>query len=153
MSGDLKTFWGTIAQGLDLGLADMLALDWAEVEEDQDACPLSINWQHYRTQERLGVLQSLYMTLDGKLIGYNVFFVHCPGHHSLTQMAICDLIYLEPEHRRGARGVRLIAEPETRFAAMGVRRVLYSVKARGNVGELLERCGYAPYEVVFAKQL
>lgn len=153
MSAGLKTFWGTIGQGLDLGLADMIALDWAEIEEDQEQSPLSINWAHYRTQERLGVLQPLYMILDGKLIGYNVFFVHCPGHHSLTKWAIGDLIYLEPEHRLGVRGVRLIAEPEERFKALGVRRILYTVKVRGSVGELLQRCGYAPYEASFSKLL
>ena len=151
MSAGLRTFWGTISQGLDLGLADLLALDWAEIEEDQDGCPLSVNWAHYRTQERLGVLQALYMTLNGRLIGYNVFFVHCPGHHSLTKWAVGDLIYIEPEHRLGARGVRLISEPEARFKEMGVRRILYTVKVRGNVGELLQRCGYAPYEASFAK--
>jgi GNAT superfamily N-acetyltransferase len=153
MSAGLTTFWGTIAQGLELGLADLIALDWEEIEEDQEASPLSVNWSHYRTQERIGALQSLFMTLDGKLIGYNVFFVHCPAHHSLTKWAIGDLIYLDPEHRLGTRGLRLIAEPEQRFRTMSVRRILYTVKVRGSVGELLQRCGYAPYEASFAKLL
>lgn len=154
--------WGTLNQGLDLGLADMAALDWEEVEDGREDMPLSINWPHYRRMEREGILQLAYLKAGAQLIGYNVFFVHAPAHHSLTKWAINDLVYLDPAYRKGATGVRLIAECESHLKALGAKLILYTVKLhrrlgpeknRGSVGTLLERMGYSPFEASFAKRL
>lgn len=154
--------WSSIDFGLERGLEDMLTLDWEEVENGRDDTPLAINWPHYRRLEREGVLRPAYMLAGGKLIGANIWFVHCPPHHSLTKWAVNDLIYLDPEHRRGFNGVRLISECESPLRDLGVKLILYTVKLhrrlgpesnRGSVGMLLRRLGYEPFEESFAKRL
>ena len=150
--------WTSVEKARSLGLDDLLALNWEEIEDHQDVSPLDINWRGYADLERQGILKLGALTQDGKLIGYNIFFVNCPLHHKSTLWAISDLVYLDPAHRRGRAGIFLITEAERRLRDFNVKVILYSAKlsdkpGRGSVGPLLAKLGYGCFDQAWSKAL
>lgn len=161
-ANELTLAWGSIDEGLVDGLEDLFALHWEEIEIEHAKVPLAVDWSGYRSLERGGSLRAAYLRLAGRLIGYNVFFVQPVLHHKLTTWAVNDVIYIDPAHRKGYAGAKLIRWCEKELAAQGVKVIFYSVKItgrlgskhhRGSVGDLLVKLGYAPVEAAFAKYL
>ena len=154
--------WVTLAEARAAGADDLTALHWEEIEHHKDAAPLDIDWASYRDMERNGRLKIGSVWSGGAMIGYNAFFVWKPLHHRSTLWAVSDVIYLDPAHRQGWAGVKLIKEAERGLKAMGVRIVLYSVKpdrnlkrsrVRDSISLLLQRLGYGAFEVSWTKVL
>lgn len=160
MSNELTFAFETINDALRDGFEDMAALHWEEVALDKDAVPLAPDWDKYRWLEKSGILKSVVMRRSGRMIGYNVFFVQPTLHYATSIWAVNDILYLDPEERRGLAGVRLIKAAEILLAELGVKKVLYHTKlhvhlghgkAHGTVGDLLIRLGYKHVENVMAK--
>lgn len=158
----LSFAWITIAEARAAGLDDMLALHWEEIEDHKDVSPFDPNWPAYVNLERLGQLKVGALRRGGEMIGYNIFFLYPPLHHRSTVWAISDVLYLDPEHRRGWAGVKLIKEAEAGLKAMGARVILYGVKEDRNlsrsrshdsVGQLLSKLGYASFDRSWSKAL
>jgi GNAT superfamily N-acetyltransferase len=154
--------WETVAAARAAGIEDLLALNWEEVEDHKAVSPLAIDWSAYQQLERQGVLRVGLMRQAGQLVGYNVFFVKPTLHHRDTVWAVNDLVYLEPEARRGMSGVLLIVEAERMLREEGVKVVLYGVKTgpdlgetrgRGSVAELLAKLGYGAFDTSWSKVL
>ncbi len=154
--------WLSIERARSLGLDDMLVLNWEEIEGHKDASPFDPDWAGYRDLERRGVLKLGGLLLGGALIGYNIFHLHKPLHHRGTLWAVNDLVYLDPEHRRGRTGVFLITEAERRLKDLGARVILYGAKEdrnlspkrdRDSVGLLLEKMGYRSFDRSWSKAL
>jgi L-amino acid N-acyltransferase YncA len=154
--------WETLAAARAAGIEDLIALNWEEVEDHKAASPLAIDWNAYQQLERQGVLRVGLMRAAGLLVGYNVFFVKPTLHHRQTVWAVNDLVYLDPEARRGMAGVLLISEAERLLRAEGVRAVFYCSKlgpdlgekrGRGSVAALLSGLGYNAYETTWLKTL
>lgn len=160
MPSDLTFAFETINAVLQDGFEDMAALHWDEVALDKDAIPLAPDWEKYRWLEKSGILKSVAARRAGKLIGYDVFFVQPALHYSTSLWAVNDILYLDPEERRGMAGARLIRQAEKMLGALGVRKVIYHTKlhvhlghgkAHGTVGDLLIKLGYKHVEDVLAK--
>lgn len=145
------------------GFEDLLVAHWEEAETDPS--PMAPNWTGYYGLERAGVLKMLLLRRGGQLIGYSVWFVQKPLHHALTTWAVCDLIYVEPEERKGWTGAFLVRQSERLLRGFGVQVINYNVKPRSSpdnldykrgrdsVGHLLRRLGYALYEEVWTRHL
>lgn len=159
----LTLSWGTIAEARADGFDDMLHLHWEEVENHHEDAPLAINWTAYRNLERAGVLRLLLLRRTGQLVGYSVWFVQPTLHHALSTWAVCDVLYVDPDTRRGRAGVQLIVEGERMLRELGVKAITYTVKparqrgdlgykrGRDSVGVLLSKLGYALDEETWAK--
>lgn len=119
---------GKLDMCLKEGIDDLVRAHWREVALDQDAVPLSVNWAQYEEMEQRGILFAVTMHVDGKLVGYNIFFVMPHIHYSTTLHALNDIVYVRPEHR-GIDGVRLILEAERQLKARGAVKVLYHSKS------------------------
>ena len=154
--------WETITSVMEDGFEDLMTLHWQEVALDQARVPLAPDWPKYRHLERAGVLRTVGARLGNRLVGYDVFFVQPTMHYSTSLWAVNDVLYLDPDHRRGMAGARLIKESEPLLRSLGVEKVLYHTKlhtqhghgmARGTVGDLLSKLGYKHVENVYAKML
>jgi GNAT superfamily N-acetyltransferase len=159
---NLSFQWETVASTLEAGLEDLIALHWEEVALNKDAVPLSPDWSKYHLLERAGVLKVVGARLGKRLIGYDIFFVQPTMHYSSCLWAVNDILYLDPDHRKGLAGARLIRESEKMLKPLGVTKVIYHTKlhvhlghgkARDTVGGLLKRLGYAHVEEVYAKMI
>jgi GNAT superfamily N-acetyltransferase len=147
--------WESVSGFLRDGMEDLLTAHW-------DTIPLAVDWEQYRWLERHGILRAISMRQAGQLIGYNVFFVRPTLHYSTSLWAVNDVIYLDPDHRKGMAGVRLIRAAEPMLRGIGVQQVLYHTKmhvhlghgkARGTLGRLLTAMGYNLAEEVYSKIL
>lgn len=147
----------TLAEALSHGAEDMIA---RHAEEVPSGLPLDVDWPQYRKLERAGVYRVIGAFAKGRLVGYNAFFVQATLQHRSTVQAVNDVLYLEPEHRRGALGIRLITEAEPLLIGLGARRVAYAShpdlnrsSTTAKVAALLTRLGYDVVETAHAKLL
>ena len=142
------------------GLEDMIAADFSEVEVDQAAIPLDIDWNHYAAIEQAGTYRIVSARAGRRLVGYNSFFLNRHTRHQGTVFAINDVLYLMPQERRGGAGWRFLLETDRMLVEAGVSKVQYGIKehvrlgaSQGTVGDLLTRMGYRHIETVYAKVL
>lgn len=154
----LKFDWVSVDRARALGLDDMLALNWEEVEDHKEAAPFDPDWAAYKDLDRRGVLKLGILTLDGRLIGYNIFFLNKPLHHRSTLWAISDLVYIDPTYRLGRNALYMLTESERLLREMGARIILYGVKlspkpGRGSVGQLLGKLGHSTFDQSWSKEL
>lgn len=152
--------WETVDQQLADGLEDLAALHWEEVAGDKDVIPLAPDWDRYRALEKSGVFKCLAARRDGILIGYSWWLVGPSLHYMTTKHAVNDLIFLDPDERRGLAGVRLIREGERALRDLGVVKVIYHSKPnvllgqkKHTLGDLLVVLGYHLIEHSYAKVL
>jgi GNAT superfamily N-acetyltransferase len=154
--------WIGIERARDLGLDDMLALHWEEIEDHRDVSPMDVDWPRYKALERAGQLKIGALLLGGRMVGYNVFFLHAPLHSRSTLWAVNDVLWLDPEHRRGWAGVKLLKAAEQGLRKMGAKVILYSAKEavdlagkrqRDTAGRLLARLGYSSFDRAWSKAL
>jgi hypothetical protein len=156
----LSIGWSSIDEALADGLEDMIALHWEEVALDKTSIPLDVDWDGYRRREREKTFRGIAMRCDGRLIGYNAFFITPTLHYRSTLHALNDVIYVDPDGR-GMAGVRLLRESEHLLSGLApLVKVIYHTKLHvvlgqgarsGTVGTLLERLGYSHIENVYAK--
>lgn len=152
--------WEPLDRLLNDGLEALALRDWQEVEVDQDAQPHDPDWDHYRQQNTVGTYRIIAARRNGRLIGYNAFFI---GHHSRHRGMIFaqnDVIYLVPEQRRGIVGARFINESAAMLKAAGAVRVRYDSMRNvalgaksGTLGDLFLKLGYTLEAEVFTKIL
>lgn len=162
MRTKLEFRWTTLAEVRAAGADDMAIFHWEEVESHHNASPIDMDWPGYLALERQGRLKIASLWKGERLIGYSSYFVYCPLHSRRTLWAISDAIYVDPEHRRGWAGVKLLKEAELGLKAMGAKVILYSVKTdrnlsrkrdRDSVGLLLEKLGYGSFDQSWSKAL
>lgn len=142
------------------GLADLAQQDFQEIEEDTQEIPLDIDWDHLKSLERLGTYGVISarekgkVRYDGKLVGYNAFFVNRHTRHRRTVFAFCDALYLIPDARKGTAGIVLLQESDRLLREAGVVKVQYGIKDKAPVaGRILERLGYRQIETAWSKLL
>jgi len=161
MPDDLTYTWERIDAALADGLEDLLVAHWRESAPNFEKLPLLIDWPTYRMEERAGRYQALAVRKAGRLVGYNGFFVAPSLHHRATVFARNDVIYLEPASRSFPAWLRMIREPEEKFAGK-VFSIAYqpptttrSPKPKRSVSlaDALQRAGYPMFETAHAKVL
>ncbi len=159
---DIAIGWMAIGEAKTLGLEDLLIGHFLEVESDTDTIPLDIDWPKYLHLERVGIFRSLCAVKAGRLVGYNSFYIQMAMHHRQSLWAVNDVLYLDPDERKGLVGARLIKTAEKALAELKVVKVLYESrtgphfghgKARGTLGSLLDKLGYAHAGCIFEKLL
>jgi GNAT superfamily N-acetyltransferase len=138
------------------GFDDLLADHHAEIEDP--ALPLAVDWPTYYSLERNGILKIAALRRNGVLIGYSVWLLKPPLHQRNRLWGICDVLYVEPEHR-GYAGTFLLRRSEQLLRDLGATVLMLTVKPRNlagkrgrdSVGYLLSRLGYSPFEESWAK--
>lgn len=152
--------WEKIDQLLASGFEDLLAIDWEEMEQPSGEPPLAVNWPHARQLERQGMLKALAVRVSGRLVGYNVFFLHPTLNYRSTVWAMNNAIWLAPEHRKLRTGVTLVTRAYDDLIAMGATKVIYHARperlglpaSHARLGRLLAKLGYAMEEEVWVRR-
>lgn len=164
-------------------LAEMLPLleaHWKEVAHFPDI-PLEVDASAYHAAESAGALR-IYTVRDRRtdqpcdhaceftqpygwvpeadcpvhdvpsLLGYAAYFVRPSPHYRSSVQAAQDVIYVSPA-ARGSTGARLIRFADDELSSEGVQAVYHHVKLAHNWGKMLERMGYEPVDIIYAKRL
>ena len=131
----------------------LLKLHYQELTLNKDKIKLNPRWNEYAMLESLGRI-SVYTARDaGKLVGYSAFFVHHHLHYSDTIVAINDVLFLHPDHRKGTTGVRLIRFCEQDLRLQDVQKIVWHAKVDTNLERLMPLLGYRVEDVMYGKML
>lgn len=117
--------------------------------------PLKIDRQRYLALEAAGILRCYTVRDqdDHRLVGYAVFIVQFNMHYSDSLQAAQDVIFLAPEYRGQFLGSRFINWCDDRLRDEGAQAVYQHVKVAHDFGKLLERLGYEPVDIIYARRL
>lgn len=132
----------------------LLEKHWREIARYLDI-PLKPDVGLYEASEEMGGLYIYTVRgTDRQLYGYAVFFVRLNGHYSTSLQAVQDIVFIDPQFRQGALGIKLLRYAENDLRQNGVQVVYHHVKlAHPALGRILERQGYEPVETIYSKRL
>lgn len=132
----------------------LLQLHYQEVALHKDEIPLDPDWPRYVAMEERGNCHVYTARLDGRLIGYSVFFTHQHIHYSGTMVANNDILFVHPEYRKGSSaGIKLIKFSEEQLKAMGVIKLTWHIKFKNDWSAVLYRRGYEDEDKIVGKIL
>jgi GNAT superfamily N-acetyltransferase len=133
---------------------DLIIEHWKDVALNQDSTPLDPDWDRYTKLAAAGILHiTSARTEDGELVGYAVCLITPHLRYKSVKWAEGDVFYLQPAHRKGSAGTRLMQAAEDAMRAHGVTKIIQKVKIHNDVGAVFERMGYKAIERVFVKEL
>lgn len=114
----------------------------------------------YRTMQKVGVLRIFTARLGGSsengmsvLAGYQIFFVMKHPHRKYSLEANSDILYLDPEVRKGLVGLKFLRWCDLELEKEGVRVIHHQVSLQKDLGALFLRMGYEAMDITFAKKI
>ncbi len=129
----------------------LLVRHWEEIALHRDRIALDIDWDAYHKLDAAGMLHITTARDDGALVGYVCYVLVHNLHYKSQFVADCDIFWLDPDHRKGTLGMRLIQASERFVITHGVNQIVTRTKLHLDIGPLLERLGYEPIERVYTK--
>ena len=144
------------SEPLDPMLSDAAALfelHYQELTLHKESVKLNPMLENYRQIERAGKIAVYTARDDGELVGYGVFFVAPHIHYGDTIVAMNDVLFLHPAHRKGSMGTRLIKFCEQQLRARGAHKIAWHIKLSLDWSPILIRLGYVTEEITVGKLL
>lgn len=136
-----------------LDIEEIIDSHFEEVSPFQDILP-NPDVSFYCALEDRGFLRTYAARNDlGALCGYCVFFVQVHPHFKSKQ-ALCDLLYLKPEHRSRSVGSEFVKFIESSLMAeKDIDVIFFSSTSKKPIGKIFERLGYQQTDVRYAKRV
>lgn len=133
---------------------DIIPLNKAHYEEVFPGArfPLKIDYNKYVKLNELGLFKIFGLRDDGKLVGYNGFWVTDRIHCNDEKMAVNDIFFIEPSYRGKITG-EFIDYCETELKALGVHRICYNAPIGTKLGAVVSKKNYSLWEQVFTKEV
>lgn len=130
-----------------LALADV---HFAEVAPQ--GADLEIDHEQFQWMCEHGLLHVVTARNDGVLVGYHLTLVRKQLHRNVLSGYV-DAFFLDPEHRKGSTGMRLMKYAEETLKRRGVKWLYTGTKHVKNIGILLEHMGHKAIETQYLKIL
>ncbi len=132
----------------------LLHLHWKETDKWEDNhIPLAPDQKQYALLDSLNLIHVYTARVDGMLIGYAAYVTTPSLHHNTTNIAMCDVIFVQPVYRTSGIGQRLVGYAEEKLERQGIEYIYMNVKTCLNFGSMLESIGYYHVEEVYSKAL
>ena len=131
----------------------LLQVHWREIATYEDI-PLDPDVDRYNAMDDAGAMRCYTARAEGALIGYAVFSLATNMHYRSSAIAVQDVLFVLPEHRKTRAGLGLIRYTERELKKEGVILILQHEKiANPELGVILERLGYEALETIRGKRL
>jgi GNAT superfamily N-acetyltransferase len=114
---------------------------------------LDPDWDMFARCAEAGLLRTITVRHDSKLIGYMIFFIKPHPHYRTCKTAFDDLYYLRPEYRKGRIGIKMFQYAENVLKGIGVNRIVMGTKIHLDNSKLLGYLGYRLTDKLFTKLL
>lgn len=88
---------------------------------------------------------------ESVLAGYQVFFVMLHPHRRYSLEASMDMIWLDPEVRKGLVGVKFIRWGDKQLVKEGVKVIHRQISTEKDFGNILRRGGYRLMDLTYAR--
>lgn len=132
-------------------LKELYPAHWEELSVTKERYPLDPDYETYERLARDGILHVITAREGGLLAGYVMAMVIPNLHYRTCRMAVEDVYYLRPSHRKGYTGIRLFQAFERRMRELGVNRIVITTKVHLDNSRLFEYLGYNFFEKGFTK--
>jgi len=87
------------------------------------------------------------------LVGYQVFGVMNHPHRRSSTEAIQQLLYLEPDCRKGWTAIRFLRYCWSALESEGVKVIHQQIDAAHNFGKIFERAGFTLIDLTYARKV
>lgn len=122
--------------------------------------PLEIDYAAYENMHRRKMLRIYTARLGGDpgsedtlLVGYQVFMLARHPHRKYSLEAAMQLLYLDPEVRKGFVGIKFMKFCWAQLEAEGVNVIHQQISAQKDFGVILERYGFDLMDITYSKVL
>lgn len=134
-------------------VAPMLQDHYDELTLHKERVKLDPDWTAYFHLQQAGAFVVLTARDNGRLVGYNAFFLNRHIHYRGINLAVNDVFYIHRDYRRGPSALRFLRYAERVLKDLGADKLAYHFKAGNNFAAILERLEYQHEEGVAAKLL
>jgi GNAT superfamily N-acetyltransferase len=131
----------------------LLLRHWQEIALNQATTPLDPDWKTYKLLEDAGALHVTTLRDHGELIGYVSFVISPNLHYRTVVVAVDDIFWLAPEHRKGLLGRRLLKAAHEAVIRAGATKIVHHHKDHLDIGPLFRSLGFTMIEHVYSKVL
>lgn len=132
----------------------LMHMHYAEIALDQDLFKADMDDARYQAMEDSGVLHIVAARSWGKLVGYSISFIMPHFHYKSSGLiALADMYWIHPDHRRGGAGAKLMIFMVERLKELGVRRSHISCKVHQDHTKLFEKLGWKLTDYTFSRIL
>lgn len=132
---------------------ELLTLHWDEIAPHKSLLTINPDLPAYEALERADKLCVITARHMGTLVGYIVMMICMHPHYCHVKMAIDDIHFLHPAHRKGSVGLRLLVAAKEEMQRRGVQVMSLRTKASQNHGLLFERIGFKQQDIVYTAQI
>ena len=128
-------------------------------EIPQLGLPLDPDLKCYKTMADAGALRIFTARLwnedrdDSVLAGYQVFGVMKHPHRRYSTEALQQLLYLDPDCRKGWTAIRFLRYCWTALEAEGCKVLHQQIDARNDFGKIFERYGFQLTDLTYARKV
>jgi GNAT superfamily N-acetyltransferase len=134
-------------------IGDLIYQHWQEIALNKDRIELNPDWSFYEALFESGHLGVYTVRNNKKLVGYFIVVVRNNPHYKDHLFAINDIIYIDPEYRKGLVGFKLIRNVERDLKKLGVSVLVINTKTHKPFDSLLDRLGFNLTERVYTKYI
>lgn len=124
---------------------------WEEVALNKDKIKLNPDWSFYETLHTTNQLGVYTARKEGVLIGYFVVVASAHPHYKDHTFARNDILFIDPDHRKGLLGYRFIKWVVSELTGIGISVVAINTKNHKDFGALLERMDFTKAEQIYTK--
>ncbi len=131
----------------------LLERHYEEIAEHKELMKLNPDYTKYYELERLGMLHTVTVRDEGRLIGYCITFTVKHLHYKDCLMGLNDILFIDKPERNGLLAVRLLKYVEDALREKGVQIIHYHIKVCHDHEQLFERLGYKYFEKIYRRVL
>jgi len=126
---------------------------WEEIAVNKDKIKLNPDWSFYESIYEAGNLGIYTARKDTNLVGYFIVIARPHPHYKDHIFAANDIIYIDPDYRKGLVGYKLIKFVENDLKNMGVSVLTINTKVHKPFDAVLERLGFENVERLYSKYI
>jgi hypothetical protein len=126
-------------------------LDAHHEEVPQLGLPIDPDFTLYKSMADKNMLRIFTARIEGLLVGYQVFGVMKHPHRKYSFEAIQQLLYLDPECRKGWTAIRFLRYCWQALEDEGVRVIHQQIDAHHPFGKIFERYGFVLTDLTYAR--
>ena len=132
---------------------ELFSLHRDELATHKDIMVLKPDWDRYRNLENAGMLLTLAVYDENKIIGYSVTLLYHNMHYFDLADAFNDVLYIHSSYRNRPWGIRLIKRTEDEVRKRGAKMMLFHGKPGTVFSTIMPRMGYNVQDIVLSKEL
>lgn len=132
---------------------ELLLLHREELTTHKHIMELKPDIEKYKVLEDNGLLMTLALYDEDKIVGYSVNVLVRNIHYSDLVTAQNDILYVHPAYRKGSWGMKLIHETERMGKERGAKMILFHGKPNTSFSALMPRLGYGVQDIMYSKEV